>query len=181
MHVVRHDHVSHQQKLIPLANLSQCVHEYVLRANRPQQGQPPVTAEGEKVKIAAAVVTLELLGHKPASKTLRVTPTRGAPLSRICEKTRWHRHSCLCALGKSNKFSFGEATYRCQIAPFWVFSQLPLLGAVKCRGGILQSMLAVKREDRRGARATRPNLNDILKRFETDDDQRSRKGRTMQV
>src|SRR6266581_5175024 len=111
MHVVRHDHVSHQQKLIPLANLSQCVHEYVLRANRPQQGQPPVTAEGEKVKIAAAVVTLELLGHKPASKTLRVTPTRGAPLSRICEKTRWHRHSCLCAFAKSNKFSFGEATY----------------------------------------------------------------------
>src|SRR3989442_14147313 len=105
MHVVRHDHVSHQQKLIPLANLSQCVHEYVSRPNRPQQGQPPVTAEGEKVKISAAVVTLELLGYKAASKIPRVTPTRGAPLS--------------------------------------------LLGAVKYGGGILQSMLPVKREDRR--------------------------------
>ena len=67
--MVWHDHVSHQQKLIPLANLSQCVHEYVSRANRPQQGQPPVTAEGEKVKITAAVVTLELLGHEAGSKT----------------------------------------------------------------------------------------------------------------
>src|SRR2546425_5445833 len=68
----------------------------------------------------------------------------------------------LCAFAKSNKFSFGEATYRCQIAPLWVFSQLPLLGAVKCRGGILQSMLAAKREDRRGARATRPSSPWIL-------------------
>ena len=63
-----------------------------------------------------------LLGRRP-----------GAPPSvGICEKTRWHRHSCLCAFAKSNKFSFGEVTYRCQIAPFWVFSQL------LCEGGILR-------------------------------------------
>jgi len=57
----------------------------------------------------------------------------GPPFMRgKCEKTRWHRlalslvegHSCLCTFANPNKFTFREATCRCQIAPFWVFSQL---------------------------------------------------------
>ena len=34
---------------------------------------------------------------------------------------RLNTHSCLCVFAKSNKFSFDEATYRCQIAPFRFF------------------------------------------------------------
>src|SRR5882762_5524170 len=63
MHVVRHHHVPHQQKVIPLANLSEGMYKQVSRTNRPQQGQLPVTAKGDKVQITPAVIALQLLGH----------------------------------------------------------------------------------------------------------------------
>ena len=63
MHVVRHHHVPHQQQVIPLANLSEGMYKQVSRTNRPQQGQLPVTAKGDKVQITPAVIALQLLGH----------------------------------------------------------------------------------------------------------------------
>src|SRR5438132_7883491 len=92
-------------------------------------------SSASSAELASVPHCLPTLPSTAPSRTdaLLSTPAgRSLFASRICEKTRWHRHSCLCAFAKSNKFSFGEATYRCQIAPFWVFSQL------LCEGGILR-------------------------------------------
>jgi len=39
------------------------MYKQVSRTNRPQQGQLPVTAKGDKVQITPAVIALQLLGH----------------------------------------------------------------------------------------------------------------------
>src|SRR5713226_7830794 len=64
VHVIGHDHITHQQKLVPFANRSQRAHKQVSRANRSQQRQPSVTTEGHKVQIAAAVIAFQILGHE---------------------------------------------------------------------------------------------------------------------
>src|ERR1700687_275295 len=64
MHVIWHDHIAHQQKLVSLANHSQRAREQVSRANCSQQRQPAVTTEGDKMQIAAAVITFQILGHE---------------------------------------------------------------------------------------------------------------------
>src|SRR5713101_3639007 len=79
MYVIGHDHITHQQKLVPFANRSQRAHKQVSCANRSQQRQPTVTTEGHKVQIAAAVIAFQILGHERPPKSPRVTPTRGAP------------------------------------------------------------------------------------------------------
>src|SRR6266849_6801791 len=64
MYVIGHNHITHQQKLVPFANRSQRAHKHVSRANRSQQRQPTVTTEGDKVQIAAAVIAFQILGHE---------------------------------------------------------------------------------------------------------------------
>jgi hypothetical protein len=62
--MVRHHHVSDQQKAVSLANLSQRVNEHIPCANRSQQRQTSVTTEREEMQIPTAVIALQLLRHE---------------------------------------------------------------------------------------------------------------------
>src|SRR5713226_10532510 len=77
MHVVRHNHVSHQQEFVALTNLPQRVYEEVSRPDRVEQRQPPMATKREEMQMAAAVVALQSFRHKTTPP--RVRPTRGAP------------------------------------------------------------------------------------------------------
>src|SRR6267154_6512491 len=79
MHMIRHDHVADQQKFIAFTNLPQRLHKQISRPHRLEQRQTAITAEREKMQITPAIVAPQFLGHKPNSKTPRVTPIRGAP------------------------------------------------------------------------------------------------------
>src|SRR5712671_4754135 len=93
MYVIGHNHITHQQKLVPFANRSQRAHKQVSRANRSQQRQPSVTTEGHEVQIAAAVIAFQILGHERPPKSPRVTPTRGAPIYDGVGSVKGHEES----------------------------------------------------------------------------------------
>jgi hypothetical protein len=82
VHVIGHDHITHQQKLVPFTNRSQRAHKQVSCANRSQQRQPTVTTEGDKVQVAAAVIAFQILGHQ------------WPPQEPTCNPDTWGTQSC---------------------------------------------------------------------------------------
>jgi len=59
MHVFGHDHVPDQSKCVLQANLIQNSHEAISRAHGSQIRMSPVTAEGDKMEIAASVKSFQ--------------------------------------------------------------------------------------------------------------------------
>src|SRR5882757_9309228 len=60
MHMIRHDHVTHQQEFVALVNCAQRAHKQVSRTNGTQQRQSAVTTERHKVQVAAAIIAFQI-------------------------------------------------------------------------------------------------------------------------
>jgi len=64
VHVIGHDHETHQRETIALAHLRQNSNEGVLGSNGTEQGKPPITTEGGEMKMPVAIVANGVLNHK---------------------------------------------------------------------------------------------------------------------
>jgi hypothetical protein len=71
MYMLRHHHIPDQPELVPSANFIQDFHKPVPRPNRSKQRSPPITTEGNEMKIPLPVMPLERIAH----------PTKPAPLN----------------------------------------------------------------------------------------------------
>ncbi len=82
VNMLRHHHISHQQKSIPIANGSQRLHECIPSPRSSQERQPPVTTKRQKMEIAPSIIPLESSGHRTTPKTpTRNTDVWGTPPS----------------------------------------------------------------------------------------------------
>src|SRR5260370_3967149 len=68
MYMFRHHHIPDQPELVSAANFFQDFHKPVSRPSRSKQRLPPITTEGDKMKIPMPVMPLEWMAHrtKPA-------------------------------------------------------------------------------------------------------------------
>ena len=64
MHVLGHNHVTHQRELVAVAHLTQYVHKDVSGANRAQQRYAAITTKCNEVQMAVPVVANQSFGHK---------------------------------------------------------------------------------------------------------------------
>ena len=76
MHMVGHHYVPYKKESVFSVDPAQFLDEQVSCPHRPEQRQPPVTAEGQKMKMSMPVIPLQSLRHAkpPPSK-----PEGGAP------------------------------------------------------------------------------------------------------
>src|SRR6266699_5835944 len=72
MHMVGHHHIAHQQESILSPNSGELLDEHIPCPRCCEQGQPPVTTEGHKMKLTLPVVALQSLRHStPKIPTLK--------------------------------------------------------------------------------------------------------------
>src|SRR6266849_3141938 len=64
MHMIRHDHITHQQEFVALVNCTQGAHKQVSRTNGTQQRQSSVTTERHKMQVAAAIIAFQIPRHE---------------------------------------------------------------------------------------------------------------------
>src|SRR5882762_9283308 len=82
MNMLRHDHITDELEVMPRADLVQNFHKLVTRPRRAEQRTPPIATEGNEMKIAAPVETLQTVAHEQAanckakSKTAPLKATR---------------------------------------------------------------------------------------------------------
>jgi len=69
VNVSRHDHVTDERKTVAVPNLAKNLNESIPGANRTQERYTPVTTEGDEMKVAAAVVANEFVGHESSDKS----------------------------------------------------------------------------------------------------------------
>jgi hypothetical protein len=86
MHMLGHDHISDQGKRAAQAQLIENPDKAIARADRSEVRASPVTAESDKVQVAASVEALErvtlratLMGGKEKSKSAPLNPKGAAP------------------------------------------------------------------------------------------------------
>src|SRR5580658_622335 len=77
--MLRHHHISHQQKSIPIAHGRQRLHERSPSPRSSQQRQPPVAAKRQKMEMTLSVIAIQSFRHRNTPKPPHVTPTCGAP------------------------------------------------------------------------------------------------------
>src|SRR5712692_5875982 len=63
MHMVGHDHIAHQQESILSPNSAELLDEHIPCPRCSEEGQPPVTTEGHKMKLTLPVVALQSRRH----------------------------------------------------------------------------------------------------------------------
>src|SRR6266567_5887321 len=63
MHMVGHHHIAHKQESILSPNSAELLDEHIPCPRCCEQGQPPVTTEGHKMKLTLPVVALQSLRH----------------------------------------------------------------------------------------------------------------------
>src|SRR5712664_1038606 len=80
MHMIRHDHVAHQKESILSPNPAQFLDKQVFCSRYPEQRQPPVATERQKMKMTLPVVALQSLWHSTPKSPLSKTEG-GAPPS----------------------------------------------------------------------------------------------------
>ena len=77
MYMFGHHNIPDQPELVSAANFIQDFHKPVSRPGRSQQRVPPVTTEGDKMKIALPVMPLECMAHQ--TKPAPLKPKGAAP------------------------------------------------------------------------------------------------------
>src|SRR5258708_4721259 len=77
MYMFGHHHIPDQPELMSAANFIQDFHKPVSLASRSEQRLPPVTTEGDKMKIALPVMPLECIAHR--TKPAPLKPKGAAP------------------------------------------------------------------------------------------------------
>jgi len=77
MYMFGHHHIPDQPELMSAANFIQDFHKSLSRPSRSEQRLPPVTTEGDEMKIALPVVPLEGIAHQ--TKPAPLKPKGAAP------------------------------------------------------------------------------------------------------
>src|SRR6266404_3730387 len=77
--MLRHHHVTDQQKCESRRDLVQDLHKTVPRARRSKIRPAPVTTEGDKMKVSASVKAPQRIAHKRKKQTAEKSKT--APLN----------------------------------------------------------------------------------------------------
>ncbi len=63
VHVLRHHHIADDKEAVPASHLLQDAKEQIAASRTGQEGSPPMTAEGDEVKMPASVEALESARH----------------------------------------------------------------------------------------------------------------------